>query len=100
MPDENDPKLEPGELSRYMDSESDDGITDEKFADYLRIRYEQILQEYQQLKMQLREAEGAKRDDIKDRLRHVLEQNYKSRKYVVRELRKRGVEIKDQFIVN
>lgn len=102
MPDEDKrtPEIEEGEFQRYMDAEAVDGEWNEtNFLAYLQKRYEEIQAEYQALHFNLREAEGSKREEMLARLAPLFRANYKSRKFVVLELRKRGLEIKDRFVL-
>lgn len=93
--------IEDAELRAYMDRENADGAFDEKlYAQYLFARYEQVKAAYRDLLFQQAEVEG--RGDAKQfgqKLSEVFHENYRQRKFLVKELRKRGEKVEDKFIL-
>lgn len=87
---------DPAELSAYMDEDGE--LSNDRFVAYLRQRYGEIKSEYEVMLCNLREAEGAKREDIRRKLLDTFLQNYRSRKWVVRELRKHGETVEDRHV--
>lgn len=108
MPDQSDSMeaelkdlvVEEVEVDAYMDEENagKEKPTDEQWNDYLLMRYESIKQQYNALMVAKREAEIGKRVEWIAQTREQFSNNYKSRKLVVRELRKLGKKIEDPFI--
>lgn len=92
--------VEEVEVDVYMDEENagKEKPTDEQWANYLLMRYEAIKQEYFKMMVAKREAELGKHTEWIAQSREGFSSNYKSRKLVVRELRKLGKKIEDPFI--
>jgi len=93
-----DEVVEPAELNKYMDAEcaSKDEVLDKN---YLLTRYEQIKSQYDVLHRERDEAEKTANQELKNRVSELFTQNYKARKYIVRELRRMGEKIEDKFVV-
>ncbi len=92
--------IEPAELSAYMDVETANGaLSPEAYLKYLKDRYQQVKDEYQALMFNSREARYADRKDMAATLSAAFQANYKSRKWIVRELRRNGIPIEDKYVL-
>jgi hypothetical protein len=90
-------EVEEAEIDAYMDDGGEE-LTDDDRIGYLRTRYNQVLKEYKGLVLQKEEAEARKEEQLLTQLRAAFGPNFKARKYLVRELRRMGEEVKDRFI--
>jgi hypothetical protein len=86
------------EAYRDLDNSSPEDAHNKEYVGYLRARYEQVKGDYTTLMCNQREAEGAKNDEMKNRLSTLFTTNYRTRKWLVRELRSLGEKIEDKFI--
>lgn len=101
LPEEKAETIEEGAIDAYMDEETapaDFRPSTDDWKVYLQTRYEEIRLAYKALLMHVREAELGKRDDLLANLRPQFNHNYRSRKLIVRELRKAGEIITDPFV--
>jgi hypothetical protein len=89
-------EIEQAELDKYMDVEC---LLEDTYLQHLRIRYSEILREYESFLCVQREAIESKREDLQSRMVGLFRNNYKSRKYIVMELRKRGEKVEDKFVL-
>jgi hypothetical protein len=89
--------VEPAEYEAYLSADAT--TPDAVRLTYLKARYEETKREYESLKLTYWEAEGAKRDEMKQRLEVALKENYKSRKWLVQAIRKFGEPCEDRFVI-
>jgi len=89
-------RVEQAEVDAYI--QADGALADADRLEYLKTRYEQVKMEYRNLQLNREEIEALKRDDLKGRVSEQFAQNYKARKWVVTELRKRGIAVDDKFV--
>lgn len=107
MPDEStvqemmkDLIVEEAEVDAYMDEDNagKEKPSNEDWKNYLLFRYREIKEQYKAYMVAKREAELGKKTEWVAQSRQGFMDNYKSRKIVVRELRKLGEKIEDPFI--
>jgi hypothetical protein len=93
-------KVEQAEIDSYMDVENSggDGPTSEERLAFLKTRYAQVKEEYKLLQLQREEIEATKKEDLLPRVNQAFSANYKTRKFLVKELRKAGEKVEDRFI--
>lgn len=90
--------IEPAEIDAYMAGK---GIYSEKeWVAHLYTRYESIKTAYKSLKLIHDELELRKDEAKLKSMRSNFTENYKSRAWVVRELRKAGEKVEDKFVTD
>jgi len=93
-------EVEELQLQRYMDPEDAQGeFSDQDYIRYLRLRYQEIRSEHRVLLCNQKEAEESARGDMLPKIQAAMRANYKSRKYFVHELRKRGEKVEDRYVI-
>jgi hypothetical protein len=87
---------EPPDLSeeRYLDS---DDVTDAEWGSYLEARHKGILGDYKTLICQRREADASENQDLANQILGLLRKNFKTRKWIAKELQKLGRPSEDMF---
>ena len=97
MPDE---KQEEAALDAYMDAAQCDGQgpTPAERLTFLKQRYDGVKAEYKSLMNLREEFKATDRKDALAKLRQSFEENYASRKWLVRELRVAGETVTDKFV--
>lgn len=91
-------EVEEGVLNVYMDEDQGVRLSDIETLRFLRERYDGVKSEYKILLFNKRELEARKDEEGINRLTKAFRDNYKSRKWVVTELRLLGMSVEDRFI--
>lgn len=93
-------KVEEGALDAYLDQEkaNGEGPTSEERIAYLKARYAQIKAAYKSLVLQIDEADGRGMKDVGVKLREDARENYKARKWAVKQLRASGETVEDKYV--
>jgi hypothetical protein len=92
--------LDEADIDRYMDAENANGAgpTAKERTDFLRARHKAICDEYKSLMLLREEAKATENKQRLAQLREAFEANYRTRKWVVRELRAAGETVEDRFV--
>jgi hypothetical protein len=91
-------KIEEAEVNAYMECADGQKPNENERRDWLRARYMDVIREYKQLLLLKEEVEYRKNDEAMNRLTQSFRENYKTRRWVVTELRKIGDTVEDKFV--
>jgi hypothetical protein len=93
--------VEQAVIDAYMDLDQNVkvGPSHEEQVAYLKARLNEVQRDYKILQLQKMELEKTNRQTELVNLQNMFKQNYLSRKYVVKELRKFGETVEDPFIM-